>query len=180
MSDEQLPTSSASASVDKLFLQVYAELRRRAHSYLSREAPGITLSTTSLVHEAYLRMVEIERIEFQDRSHFLAMAARAMRRVLVDAARARGAQKRGSGLSEDWTDALTQIEHDPRDLLDLDDALARLGHIAPRLSQIVELRFFGGLTIDETATVLAIAPSTVQLDWNKAKAWLYRELTSAE
>ncbi len=164
-------------ALDALFPAVYAELRRRAHAYLQDEQPDLTLSTTALVHEAYLQLIDIERVEYRDRSHFMAVAARAMRRILVDAARRRHALKRGGhAVTLSLDDADTVPVHQSDQLLALDDALNRLGEESERLALTVELRFFAGLTIDETARAMDLAPSTVQLDWLKAKAWLYREL----
>jgi RNA polymerase sigma factor (TIGR02999 family) len=164
-------------AVDALFPLVYEELRRRAHAYLRDERTEHTLSTTALVHEVYLQLIAVERVEWRDRVHFLAMAARAMRRILVDSARRHRAAKRGGGaghLSLDEAPALSI--QTPEEMLALDDALERLAAQTERLARTVELRFFGGLTIEETAGALGIAPSTVELDWQKAKAWLYREL----
>lgn len=163
-----------------MFPTVYAELRRRAHVYLQDEQPDLTLSTTALVHEAYLHLIDIERVEYRDRSHFMAIAARAMRRILVDAARRRHAQKRGGSsvtLSLDNADGVPVNES--AQLLALDDALERLAAESERLARTVELRFFAGLTIEETARAMELAPSTVQLDWLKAKAWLYRDLADS-
>lgn len=164
-------------ALDALFPLVYAELRRRAHAYLLDEQPDHTLSTTALVHEAYLQLIDIERVEFVDRVHFMAVAARAMRRILVDSARKRQAEKRGGGaatLSLDDAHAVS-VQHSDQ-MVALDDALERLAGESERLALTVELRFFAGLTIEETARAMELAPSTVQLDWMKAKAWLYREL----
>lgn len=164
-------------ALDALFPLVYAELRRRAHAYLAAESPDHTLSTTALVHEAYLELIDIERVEYQDRSHFMAVAARAMRRILVDSARRRQAGKRGGGtqaISLDDAHAVAAQQSDQ--MVALDGALERLAVESARLAHMVELRFFAGLTIDETARTMNLAPSTVQLDWLKAKAWLYREL----
>lgn len=163
-----------------MFPTVYAELRRRAHVYLQDEQPDLTLSTTALVHEAYLHLIDIERVEYRDRSHFMAIAARAMRRILVDAARRRHAQKRGGSnvtLSLDNADGVPVNES--AQLLALDDALERLAAESERLARTVELRFFAGLTIEETARAMELAPSTVRLDWLKAKAWLYRDLADS-
>lgn len=164
-------------ALDRLFPLVYEELRRRAHRYLDGERTDHTLSTTALVHEAYLDLVDIERVEYQDRNHFLAMASRAMRRILVDSARRHTAVKRGSGqpaLDLD-TAGVVSLERS-EEIVALDGALERLAAQTERLALTVELRFFGGLSIAETADALGVATSTVQLDWQKAKAWLYREL----
>ena len=164
-------------AVDQLFPLVYDDLRRRAHAYLAGERTQHTLSTTALVHEAYLHMVDIDRVNWQGRGHFLAVASRAMRRVLVDSARRHRADKRGGGqhiISLDDAPTLSMDRSD--EILALDTALEKLSAHTERLALTVELRFFGGLTIAETAEALAVATSTVELDWQKAKAWLYREL----
>jgi len=163
---------------DALFPLVYEEMRRRAWAYLRLEKPEHTLSATALVHEAYLQLVDVDRVDWQDRAHFFAMAARSMRRILVSHARRHQAAKRGGGgdrltLKEGMALAVRRSE----EMLELDEALERLAGLDERMSQVVELRFFGGLTIDETAAVLTVAPSTVKLDWRKARAWLYRELS---
>jgi RNA polymerase sigma factor (TIGR02999 family) len=164
-------------ALDELFPLVYEDLRRRAHAYLRGEREHHTLSTTALVHEAYLQLVDIKRVDWRDRTHFLAVAARSMRRILVDSARRHRAAKRGGGgphLSFD--EAPTVSVQASEEILALDAALEKLASHTERLARTVELRFFGGLTIEETAGALGIAPSTVELDWQKAKAWLYREL----
>ena len=164
-----------------LFDRLYEDLRRRARACLRDERPGHTWSTTDLVHESYLRLVAIERVNWQDRAHFLAVASRAMRRVLVSHARERDAARRGGGarlLSLDGAPLVTELMADSRatDLLALDLALDRLATVSERLARTVELRYFGGLTVDEIAGAMNLAPSTVKLDWEKARAWLYREL----
>jgi RNA polymerase sigma-70 factor (ECF subfamily) len=161
--------------------RVYAELRRIAHHHMRAERHGRTLHTTALVNEAYLRLVDIHRVRWESRAHFLSVAAQAMRRILVDAARARGAQKRGGGtpvapLDED---ALVARERGPS-LIALDDALTALANVDPRKSRVVELRYFGGLSVEEAAAVLHVSPETVQRDWRVAKAWLLRELTGKD
>jgi RNA polymerase sigma factor (TIGR02999 family) len=167
-------------AMDQLVPLVYEELARIAHRQLGLEAPGHTLSTTALVHEAYLQLVDIERVEFHDRAHFLAVAATAMRRILVDSARRHRAAKRGGGAGTLSLDNVPTVSlQSSEEILVLDGALEKLGCETQRLARIVELRFFGGLTIEETAGALGVAPSTVQLDWQKAKAWLYRELREA-
>jgi RNA polymerase sigma factor (TIGR02999 family) len=168
------------AALNDLFPLVYEELRRRAHAYLRDERTEHTLSTTALVHEAYLQLVDITRVDFQDRAHFLAVAATAMRRILVDSARRHRAAKRGGGADTLSLDEVATISLErSEEILVLDGALEKLAGHTQRLAHIVELRFFGGLTIEETAGALGVAPSTVQLDWQKAKAWLYRELREA-
>ncbi|MGQ0702539.1 MAG: sigma-70 family RNA polymerase sigma factor [Gemmatimonadales bacterium] len=175
------------AALDELFPLVYDDLRRRAHRYLGGEREGHTLTTTALVHETYLKLLDVSRVRWQDRAHFLALAATAMRRVLVDYARRHRAAKRGGGtpaapLSEheaDLPEALDFPSERAEQMLVLDQALSRLAHQDERLGRVVEMRFFGGMTVEETAQALDLAPSTVRLDWQKAKAWLYRELTAA-
>lgn len=165
--------------VDTLFPVVYGELRGLARRYLRGERKGHTLDTTALVHEAYLKLAGLDRIEWKSRSHFLAVAAQAMRRVLVDHAVARKAQKRGGGWSRVSLERLDlgRRDHDT-DLLALDAALQRLEQSSPRQCRVVECRFFAGMTIDETAEVLGVSPATVKSDWAHARAWLNRELES--
>ena len=164
---------------DKLFALVYAELRAKAHRLLQSQPAGHTLSTTALVHESYLKLVRADKLTPQDRAHFLALAARAMRMVLVSYARNHSAEKRGGGITSLDLDAeLVLSSERAEQMIALDGALEKLSQLNDRLSQTVELRFFGGLTIDETAEALSVAPSTVKLDWQKARAWLHRELTS--
>lgn len=165
---------------DALFALTYAELRSKAHRILQSQPAGHTLSTTALVHESYLKLIRTEGLTLQDRAHFLAIAARAMRLVLVSYARNHAAEKRGGGdtpldLDEELTLSNERAEH----MIALDDALAKLSQLNDRLSSTIELRFFGGLTIEETAEALDVAPSTVKLDWQKARAWLHRELRNA-
>jgi RNA polymerase sigma-70 factor, ECF subfamily len=172
------------AALDELFPLVYEELRRRAHRVLRGESEGHTLTTTALVHEAYLRLLDVTRVRWQDRSHFLALAATAMRRVLVDYARRHAAEKRGGGRDAETLDpevlsgneVTTLSTERAEQMLALDEALERLAGVSARLSRTVEMRFFGGMTVEETAQALDIAESTVKLDWQKAKAWLYEEL----
>jgi RNA polymerase sigma factor (TIGR02999 family) len=163
------------AAFDRLFAHVYDELRRIAHQRLLRYRPGETLDTTALVHEAYLKLVDQSRSEWRDRAHFFALASRAMRFVLVDYARARTAQKRGGRRSDLPLDAV-QVAADDRaaDLLALTDALERLSGVHPRLGEIVEYRFFGGLTFDEIAEVTGLSVPTARRDWTRARAWLHR------
>lgn len=163
--------------VDRLFALVYEELRRIAHAHLLRERRDHTLSTTALVHEAYLRLVDQTRVEWQDRAHFCAVAARAMRRILVDYARRRQAQKRGGKEQPlPLDEARVAVDEQATLLLSLDQALDRLSALNERLAAVVEYRFFGGLTEKETAEVLDVSARTVRRDWVKAKAWLYKEL----
>jgi RNA polymerase sigma factor (TIGR02999 family) len=156
---------------------VYGELQRLAHGQLRREPPGQLLQTTGLVHEAYLRLVDASRVPWQNRAHFLAVAARLMRQVLADEARSRLAKKRGGpGRPRPLDDALDASPQRPRDLVALDDALAALERVDARRAQVVELRYFGGLTVKETAEVLQISADTVTRDWNRARVWLLMEL----
>ena len=165
------------AALDKLVPLVYEELHRLAHRYISREGPGNTLQTTALAHEAYLRLVDVKNVRWQDRAHFFAVAARMMRRILVDLARARHNLKRGGGAQQVSLDNLlvASPERD-EDMLALDEALERLAALNPRQSQVVELRYFGGLTEEQVGQVVKVSPRTVRSDWRLAKIWLYREL----
>jgi RNA polymerase sigma factor (TIGR02999 family) len=169
--------SGQSDAMAPLFKRVYAELRKIAGSALRKERSGHTLSTTDLVHEAYLKLVDAQSATWEDRAHFFGSAARAMRQVLVDYARARNAQKRGGG----WR-RTTLSGNDPgfnvplSDLLSINDSLDRLDNRSPRLRQVVEMRFFAGMTEEEVAHVLHVTERTVQRDWAKARAWLYNEL----
>jgi RNA polymerase sigma factor (TIGR02999 family) len=165
----------ASASAP-LIDAVYAELRRMATGYLRRERRDHSLPPTALVHEAYVKMIDQRRVQWQNRAHFFAVAAHVMRRLLVDHARAHRAAKRGAAItvSLDGVD-LGALPRDP-DVEALDEALDRLGSLDARQAQLVELRFFGGLTVDEASEVLGIAPITVKRDWAMARSWLYREL----
>ena len=160
----------------RLIEAVYGELRRLARGYLQRERQDHSLAPTALVHEAYLKLVDQRRVQWQNRSQFFAIAAHLMRRILVDHARARHAQKRGAGGKVPLGDHDIRFEALNVDVVALDVALERLATRYPRASQLVELRFFGGLTVDEIAAVLEVAPITVKRDWALAKAWLYREL----
>jgi RNA polymerase sigma factor (TIGR02999 family) len=165
------------AALDRLLPVVYAELRRRAARYLRRERPGHTLQTTDLIHEAYLKLVGQEQVRWQNRAHFFAIAAQMMRRILVDHARRRHRAKRGgSVIALPLDEAMAVAESPGTDLLALDEALTRLAAIDDRQSRVVELRFFGGLSIEETASVIGMSPTTVKDDLNLAKAWLRREM----
>lgn len=164
-------------ALDRLLPEIYAELRKLASSYLRRERSDHTLQATALVHEAFLRLIDQRSVKWQSRAHFFGIAAQMMRRILVDHARAHDTDKRGSGearLSLD--EALIVAPSTDVDLLALDEALARLAAIDAQQSRVVELRFFGGLTIAETAEVLRVSPATVGREWTLAKAWLYAEL----
>ena len=167
------------AAGDELMPLVYDELRRLAHQCMKRERPVHTLQTSALLHEAYLRLVDQKNIQWQDRAHFFGIAARLMRQVLIDYARTRGYAKRGGGaLRVSLDEAMIVSKKRAAEVVALDDALKSLAEIDPRKSQIVELRFFGGLSIEETAEVLAVSPGTVMRDWTLAKAWLRRELSN--
>ncbi|HEU4628622.1 MAG TPA: ECF-type sigma factor [Gemmatimonadaceae bacterium] len=169
------------AAFDRLFAHVYDALREIAHHRLARYRPGETLATTALVHEAYLRLVDQARVDVRDRSHFLALASRAMRFVLVDYARAHTAQKRG-GRERDLPLAAVQVAADERadDLLALAEAVERLAAVSPRLGDVVEYRFFGGLTFDEIAETTGLSVPTVKRDWARARTWLYRSMQPAD
>ena len=164
-------------AVDDLFPLVYDELRRIAHFHLSSERPDHTLSTTALVHEAYLKLVDQSRAGWQDRAHFCAVASKAMRRILIDYARRRNALKRGgSDQPVSLDDDRIAIEEKATVLLSLDEALDRLSDLDERSAKIVEFRFFGGLREEEIAEVISVSVRTVRRDWVKARAWLHKEL----
>src|SRR5262245_1855094 len=170
------------SAFERLVPLIYEELHRLARRYMRQERPDHTLQATSLVNEAYLRLIDVNRVEWRDRAHFLAVAAQTMRRILVESARNRRRQKRGGGAVHVSLDAVPELP-DPMgrdDLIALSDALTGLATFDARMSQIVELRFFGGLTVDETAIVLDISPETVMRDWKTAKAWLLREIRQAQ
>ena len=166
------------AALDALIPLVYGELRRLARHYLQQEKQGHTLSSTALVHEAYLRLVNQREVTWQNRAHFFGVASQMMRRILVDHARKRASAKRGGEL---LTLALDEAVAAPRgkaiDLMALDDALVGLAKLDERQSRLVELRFFGGLSIEETSEVLGVSTPTVKRDWASARAWLFRELS---
>jgi RNA polymerase sigma factor (TIGR02999 family) len=170
-------------ALERLTPLVHDELRRLARRYMRQERGGQTLQGTALVNEAYLRLVDVSGVDWQDRAHFFAVSARIMRRILIDAARARAAQKRG-GLGEraahsgpvDFDRVVDADSERASELCALDDALQALAQMDPRRAQVIELRFFGGLTVDETAEVLNISPQSVMRDWRLARAWLTREL----
>ncbi|HSO75207.1 MAG TPA: sigma-70 family RNA polymerase sigma factor [Blastocatellia bacterium] len=165
------------AALDKLVPVVYEELRRLASSYMRHERSGHTLQTSALVNEAYMRLVDYRQMQWQSRAHFFAVAAQAMRRVLVDHARKQRFAKRGGGaVKVSLDESLAVSQKQAADLIALDDALTDLEAIDPRKSRIVELRYIGGLNIEETAEVLDISPATVQREWRAAKAWLYRAI----
>ena len=168
------------AVLDEILPRVYGELRGLAHRELGRERDGHTLDTTALVHEAYLKLADVRRLTWRDRAHFFAVCAQAMRRVLINYARGKGAQKRGGGaphvLIEDVVDA---ARHRPDDLLWVHEALERLERLSSRQTRVVECRVFGGMGVRETAEALAISPATVKRDWTLARAWLTREMETA-
>ena len=165
--------------LDKLMPLVYDELRRQASRYLRRERDNHTLQTTALIHEAYLKLIDQNQVEWQNRTHFFAIAAQAMRRILVDYARERKREKRG-GAEENLPleeAAFVASEGKNVDLVALDEALTRLAEFDERQARVVELRYFSGLSIDETADILGISNVTVRRDWNMAKAWLHQQIT---
>ena len=167
-----------SSAMDALIPLVHGELRRLARRQMKREREGHTLQTTALVNEAYLRLVDLSRIRWQDRAHFFAMSARLMRRILVDHARSRRYLKRGGGaVRVSFDEALAVSRESAADLVALDDALQSLARLDPRKGQVVELRYFGGLSVDETAEVLQVSPETVMRDWRLSKTWLLREVS---
>jgi RNA polymerase sigma-70 factor (ECF subfamily) len=166
---------------ERLMPLVYEELRRLARSYMVRERADHTLQTTALVHEAYVRLIEVSAASFQDRAHFFGMCALLMRRILVDWSRSRGSLRRGG----EWRpvqldEALVVSPESEVDLVGLDDALKALEAVDPRKSRVVELRFFGGLSVEETAAVLKVSVETVMRDWKLAKSWLRRELAGGK
>jgi RNA polymerase sigma factor (TIGR02999 family) len=170
-----------SGALDRLMPQVYEELHAIAHRELSRQGGGGTLRTTGLVHEAYVKLVDQERVAVEDRAHFMALAATAMRHIIIDYARERGAQKRGGTWRRISLDRVVAVpQQRPADILELHEALERLERFDERLGKVVECRFFAGLSVEETATALRVAPRTVDRAWQRAKAWLYRELHEAE
>jgi RNA polymerase sigma-70 factor (ECF subfamily) len=169
------------AALEELLPLVHQELRRLARRYMFGERPGHTLQTTGLVNEAYLRLVNSRKVNWQNRAHFFAISAQLMRRILVDYARTRGYQKRGGGVPKITLDEALMGPHERgRDIVALDDALNALADVDPRKSKVVELRFFGGLSVEETAEVLKVSPDTVMRDWRLAKAWLAREMGKTE
>jgi RNA polymerase sigma factor (TIGR02999 family) len=171
------------AALDRLTPLIYDELRQLARRYMRYERSGHTLQATALTNEAYLRLVEGKNVDWQDRAHFLAVSAQIMRRILIDAARTRASVKRGGAMER--VDHSTAVDFDrlpaassdrAAELCALDDALNTLSQVDPRRAQVIELRFFGGLTVEETAEVLNISPQSVMRDWRLARAWLAREL----
>jgi RNA polymerase sigma factor (TIGR02999 family) len=165
-------------ALDKLLPLVYNELHRQAAAYLRRERAGHTLQTTALIHEAYVRLVDQKNVHWQNRAHFFGIAAQLMRRILVDHARTKKRVKRGgSDIRVSLSEVTIKAKARDLDIVALDEALERLAQIDEQQSRIVELRFFSGLTVEETAEVLGISPATVKRDWSMAKAWLHREIS---
>ena len=178
--------SGDSAALDRLTPLVYERLRRMARGYMRNERPGHTLQATALVNEAFLRLVETRNLDWTDRAHFFAMCARVMRRILVDAARSRAATKRGGQVDRAEHSTAINLDRlpDPASEISaqvcaLDEALNMLAQIDPRRAHVIELRFFGGLTVEETAQVLQTSPQTVMREWKLARAWLARELSQS-
>ncbi|HUI10850.1 MAG TPA: sigma-70 family RNA polymerase sigma factor [Bacteroidota bacterium] len=166
------------SALNRLLPLVYDELRKIASSYLSREHSRQTIQTSDLVHEAYIRLADAE-VSWQNRAHFFGIAARSMRQILVDYARKKHAGKRGGDMTRvSLTENVLVVEDDFSRLLMLDDALGRLEKVDPRLCRVVELRYFSGLTVEETAEALSVSPRTVENDWNLARAWLSRTMTA--
>jgi RNA polymerase sigma factor (TIGR02999 family) len=172
-----------SAALDQLIPRVYGELRRIARRHVRKEGASNSLQATALVHEAYLRLVDVQNVDWHDRTHFFAVAARMMRRILLDAARSRAAAKRAGGARRADDSAAVDLDQIAEvspgrddELVAIDDALQMLAKMDPRKERVVELRFFGGLTVEETAGALNISPQSVMRDWKLAKAWLTREL----
>ncbi len=166
------------AALERLMPLVYKELRRMARRYMQMEQPGNTLQATALVNEAFLRLVDVSGVSWQDRAHFFAISAQIMRRILVDAARARGTRKRGGGVVRvDLNESIDALPELDSRLVDLDEALESLARFDARKARVVELRFFVGLSVKEIAEVLKISPDSVKRDWRLARAWLVRELS---
>ncbi len=176
----QLLSDCSDANQDafnQLFPLVYEELRRLAHRYMTQERSGHTLQTTAVVHEAYLRLIDQKHVQWQNRAHFFAIASQMMRRILITHAQSHAYAKRGGGTLKVSLDEVAVLSPErATELIALDEALKSLTAIDPRRSQVVELRFFGGMDNEEIAEVLKISPNTVTRDWNVAKAWLYREM----
>jgi RNA polymerase sigma factor (TIGR02999 family) len=166
------------AAFDELVPLVHDELRRIAHRHMGGERGEHTLQASALVNEAYMRLLDVRRVQWQNRAHFFAMAARVMRRILVESARARKFQKRGGGAGKISFDEALVVSKEPRqDLVALDDALNALSEIDPRKGRVIELRYFGGLSVEETAAALQVSTGTVMRDWRLAKIWLLHELS---
>ena len=170
--------SGEKGAFDKLYPAIYGELRQMAYGHMNRQEDDHTLSKTDLVHEAYLKMIDQTSIDFSDKSHFLAIASKCMRQILIDHARKKHAIKRG-GKDKDLTyidEIFSKQQQNARELINIDTALKELEKLNERLSKVVEMRFFGEMTIDDTAEALGISNSTVKRDWMKARGWLYKEL----
>jgi len=164
---------------EELIPLVYPELKRLARRYMGRENPGHTLQTSALINEAYLRLVDQHNIQWQDRGHFFAVATRVMRHILIDHARGHARTKRGGGASHlPLDDAEALMKERAAEIIELDEALQTLATLDPRKSQIVELRFFGGLTVEETAEVMGLSAITIKREWRSAKAWLHTEISN--
>ena len=167
-------------ALQKLMPLVYRELHQAARRYMSREKPGHVLQTTALINETYLRLVDVQKVNWQNRSHFLAISAQLMRRILTDFARARGYQKRSGKVMRVKLEEAMLVTPQPHiDLAALDEGIMKLAAVDERKSRVVEMRFFGGLSVEETAEVLKVSPDTVMRDWKLAKTWLLRELSRA-
>jgi RNA polymerase sigma-70 factor (ECF subfamily) len=165
------------AALERLTPLVYEELRRIARRYMAKERAGNSMQATALVNEAFLRLVEIDKVRWQDRAHFFAVSAQMMRRILVDAARARGSEKRGGAVVKvDLNESIDAMPDRGSELVALDEALNALAQLDPRKAKVVEMRFFGGLSVDETAEVLKISGQSVMRDWKLARVWLMREM----
>ena len=166
------------AAFDRLAPVVYEELRRIARRYMRDERSGITLQTTALVNEAFLRLADAKNVEWEHRAQFFAISAQMMRRILVDAARARGSRKRGGGVTKVTFDEAAVLGPQLEDsVVELDTALAAFAKVAPRQARVVELRYFGGLTVEEIASILAVSTRSIERDWQFARSWLMRELS---
>jgi RNA polymerase sigma factor (TIGR02999 family) len=171
-------SSGDPAALDRVASVVYRELHRLARRYMKNERPGSTLQTTALVNEVYLRLVDVKNVDWQHRAQFFAISAQMMRRILVDAARARGSHKRGGGAVKINVDETAVLSPEPdASIVALDEALEAFSQVAPRQAKVVELRYFGGLSEEQTAEALHISERSVRRDWQFAKAWLQRELT---
>lgn len=165
-------------ALDRLVPLVYAELHRLAKGYMRKERAGQTLQTTALIHEAYLRLIDANRVEWQNRAHFFGVAGHIMRQILVAMARQRGSQKRGGGARQiSMDEGLVVTQQQDEDLVAIDEALSALAEVDTRKAQVIELRFFGGLTEEETAVALKVSPETVRRDWRLARSWLRRKLS---
>jgi RNA polymerase sigma factor (TIGR02999 family) len=173
--------SGDQSALDRLTPHVYQELRRIAGRCMQNERPGQSIQTTALVHEAYLKLIDVDEVDWQHRAHFFAVSAQIMRRILLDRARSRMAAKRGGNAARINLDEVPDVcAGRARELIALDDALSALALIDPRKARVIELRFFGGLSVEETAGVLKVSPDTVMRDWSMARAWLLSELSGGK